>query len=84
LSVLSKINLFFFNFKVHIIEHVAMLTGVQQRTRLIALPLLVVIGMLLRSLLLLAHSRVVLSEQVDVTDLTRDQLVGLRHVIALT
>ncbi len=60
-----------------------MLTGIQQRTRLISLPLLLVC-MLLRSLLLLAHSWVVLSEQVDVTDLTRDHLVGLRHVIALT
>ena len=60
-----------------------MLTGVQQRTRLITLPLLLV-GLLLRSLVLLAHSWVVLSEHVDVTDLTRDHLVGLRHVIALT
>lgn len=60
-----------------------MLTRIKQRTRLISLPLLLV-GVLLHSLLLLAHSRVVLSEHVDVTDLTRDHLVGLRHVIALT
>jgi len=60
-----------------------MLTGVQQSTRLITLPLLL-IGLLLSSLVLLAHSCIVLSEQIDVTDLTRDQLAGLRHVIALT
>ena len=57
-----------------------MLTRIQQRTRLITLPLLL-IG-LMCSLLLLAHSGV-LSEHVNVTDLTRDHLVGFRHIVAL-